>query len=148
MNRRGLVLIVSLTAHVWAGTPSLESCPGVLFLSASELNATTTSNDMLPGQCIGEPRHLKWVNVNDFGLNCWDAELPYGVVGTPGGDFAGKRFAQLIDADVSLTMMPVWLYLSYVLALLCLQCPFYFHHTEYTTVQPHARVHHSVIIAE
>merc|ERR1711871_825205 len=105
MNRRGLVLIVSLTAHVWAGTPSLESCPGVLFLSASELNATTTANDMLPGQCIGEPRHLSWVNVNDFGLGCWDAEQAYGVVGTPGGDFA--EFLNGLNAFEKLSGMPL-----------------------------------------
>lgn len=90
---RAAIVVGALCALASAGTPILESCPGVLFLSASEEGKTSTANDMLPGQCIGEPRHLKWANVNSAGLGCWDADLPFGTIGTPGGDFAELMLA-------------------------------------------------------
>lgn len=81
-------IVVSALAFASAGSPVLETCPGLLFLSASEEGTNSTRHDMLPGRCIGEPRRLQWVNVNTVGLGCWDADLAFGTVGTPGGDFA------------------------------------------------------------
>lgn len=94
-------IVIGACAFASAGTPILETCPGVLFLSAAEEGKTSTANDMLPGKCLGEPRHLKWANVNSVGLGCWDANLEFGTIGTPGGDFAGELDALHLPPPLS-----------------------------------------------